>query len=676
MEDQHLCSRKHILLLKDSEINNDEFVCKLCDEYLMEPPYYVCDSCEYYVHKSCEELPKQINKYPLHPRHPLSLTTRYASCNCCGQASEKRLVFSCDGCDFDLDVECFKMSNSITACPEGQHCIQHSSHPHLLLLVDTTNAIHEDEDIDVRCFACQSKSSPSESDGGVYYGCNRCKYFLHKQCIDQLPQEIQTSHHPNHDRLFLHMKRYNCKCSTCGNKDQPALYFECPQCDFRLCLECGVRRTRTIKYEDHPHLLCFMKKINNVVEQCNVYDTCLKQSIMCNTEEFHKTDSFKFQCLDCDFKLHLLCGPLPSIIKHDSHMHSLDLVDSFIEDNSGEYCCDVCEEERNPRIRVYCCRKCKYIAHVHCVISEVINVLKEDLRDVKLKVLGEDLWEFPKIINHAAFPWTLSDLIQRLTYYELRWLTARFEGEEMSTTTTEVEPEDDNIDKVLKFSNFTETDFMSFIFQEFDSTYKKRKLKIKSIDLASKVVYIEGYFIPVYLASAMKALLHKYGDISTSGERYESKSLIVGDIRPSRGGYSQEWKSIGFFFVCKVMKEMHTTLVIDITKHLLQQWYHYITFVEDWLEFKVGFLKSSLRKITRDFYYQQLSKVVDKEFRMKIEKKKAELQKKIAELQKKMAEYDAELVKSKSSTTEEQVKEGLEMAMNVKWKVASQVGFN
>ncbi|XP_062076772.1 uncharacterized protein LOC133781717 isoform X2 [Humulus lupulus] len=367
-EIQHFCPQQHILLLKDNKICGDQIICKICKSS-MAAPYYVCDSCKYYVHKSCEELPKQINKYPLHPRHPLSLTTRNAYCNCCGRASKKLLVFNCVGCDFDLDVECFKMSNSIKTCPLGQHCIQHSSHPHLLLLVDTTDTIYKG--VNVRCFACRSKSSPSElSDGGVYYGCNRCNYFLHKQCIDQLPQEIQTSHHPNHNRLFLLMKRYNNrKCSTCENTNYHALYFECPQCDFWLCLECGVRRP-CIKYEDHPHLLCFMKKIKNAVEQCNVYDTCLKQSIMCNTKEFHKTNSFKFQCLDCDFKLHLLCGPLPLIIKHDSHMHYLELVDSFIEDNSGEYCCDVCEEERNPRIRVYCCRKCKYIAHVHCVISE------------------------------------------------------------------------------------------------------------------------------------------------------------------------------------------------------------------------------------------------------------------------------------------------------------------
>ncbi|XP_062076763.1 uncharacterized protein LOC133781710 [Humulus lupulus] len=572
------------------------------------------------------------------------------------------------------------MSNSITTCPLGQHCIQHSSHPHLLLLVDTTDTIYKG--VNVRYFACRSKSSPSESsDGGVYYGCNRCEYFLHKQCIDQLPQEIQTSHHPNHNRLFLLMKRHKyCKCSTCGNTDKDALYFECPQCDFQLCLECGVSGgTRTIKYEDHPHLLSFMEKINNAVEQCNAY-TCLKQSIMCNTEEFHKTNSSKFQCLDCDFKLHLLCGPLPSIIKHDSHMHSLDLVDLFIEDNSGEYYCDVCEEERNPRIRVYCCRKCKYIAHVHCVISEVINVLKGDLRDVKLKVLGEDLWEFPKEIDHAASPLTLRDLIHKLTHQdEIHFLKNHFnwdEGDEVSTTTTEVEPEDDNIDEVLKFSNLTEFDFLLFIFGEFYSTFNKRKLRIKSSDLAWTLIDIKGYSIPLYLASPMKALLHKYGDISRGGgRRYIQSSSLIQDITPRRY-YSQELKSMGFFFVCKVMKEMHTTLVIDITKHLLQQWHHYLYFVEG-ADFNVDFLMASLENITINFYYQQVSKVLHMNFPMKIEKKKDAMQKKMAELQKKIEEYNAGLEKRKelheSSRKEKSMKQGLENAMKVNWKLASDI---
>ncbi|KAF4371118.1 hypothetical protein F8388_020845 [Cannabis sativa] len=280
--------------------------------------------CVSYVHKSCEELPKQINHH-FHPHHPLFLQPHCITyCNSCGQRPEKYIMFGCRECDFYMDVECTQMSsNSIitTYSNEGQHCIQHSSHPHLLQLVNPSYA----DDMNVSCFACYESS---DDDIEVYYyGCIRCKYFLHKQCIYQLPQQIQFSHHPNnHTHLSLHMK----------------WQFE---------------------------------KIHTTHDRCNVHDNCLKQLVMkSNSKEFSKTDSSIFGCLECDFKLHLLCGPLPSVIKHESHMHCLNLVDSCIEDTFGDYYCDICEEERDPRLRVYYCGHCKYVAHVHCVISENLVV--------------------------------------------------------------------------------------------------------------------------------------------------------------------------------------------------------------------------------------------------------------------------------------------------------------
>ncbi|XP_060974401.1 uncharacterized protein LOC133039519 [Cannabis sativa] len=341
METQHFCRKNHIMLLKDNnKINNDEMECGMCAMSFSKTDfyYYICDLCEYYIHKSCEELPKQINHH-FHPHHPLFVQTCLKrSCHSCGQWPEKYI----------MDVECTQMSsNSIitTYSNEGQHCIQHSSHPHLLLLVNPSYV----DDMNVSCFACHKSSY--DVIGVYYYGCIRCKYFLHKQCIDQLPQQIQFFHHPNnHTHLSLHMKWEYGKCNICGYSNNPALYFECPQCynNFILCLECGFKRQRTINYEYHPHILCLLDKIHTTHDRCNVYDNCLKQSLKSNSKEFSKTNSSIFGCLDCDFKLHLLCGPLPSIIKHESHdMHCLNLVDSCIEDTFGDYYCDICEEERS-----------------------------------------------------------------------------------------------------------------------------------------------------------------------------------------------------------------------------------------------------------------------------------------------------------------------------------------
>ncbi|KAM6581601.1 hypothetical protein CsatA_005375 [Cannabis sativa] len=378
-----------------------------------------------------------------------------------------------------------------------------------------------------------------------------------------------------------------------------------------------------------------------------------------NSKEFSKTDSSIFGCLDCDFKLHLLCGLLPLVIKHESHMHCLNLVDSCIEDTFGDYYCDICEEERDPRLRVYYCGHCKYVAHVHCVISEVMNVLRGgDVRDVKLKVLGEDAWEFPnKDIDYPTTLLsplvTLNDLIHKLPDYELGLLKIRFNWDEEKEESKVMSNDDDKTDEVLKLSSFTESDFMKFMLDEF--IWSLKKFQIKGNEVALKIVDIKGHLVPFNLVSVMKYLLHKHGDITTNSREFNSKEFI----------------GICFYFVCKVMKEMHTTLVTDITKHLLQQWYHYITFVEFYAGFEVGFLEESLRKITRYFYYQQVSKVLETEFPMKIEKKKAELLKKIAE-------YDAGLENRKKlyecSRKKGTLKEGLEMENNFRWKSASQIG--
>ncbi|XP_060974272.1 uncharacterized protein LOC115695507 [Cannabis sativa] len=323
----------------------------------------------------------------------------------------------------------------------------------------------------------------------------------------------------------------------------------------------------------------------------------------------------------------------------------------------GDYYCDICEEERDPRLRVYYCGHCKYVAHVHCVISEVMNVLKGDIRDVKLKVLGEDAWDFPN--KDIDYPTTLSslvtlnDLIHKLYSYELYILKWHFDWNEEKEKSKIMSNDDDKADEVLKLSSFTESDFMKFMLDEFHSFFGRSKLKIKGNEVALKIVDVKGHMVPFNLASVIKYLLHKHGDITTDSRR------------------SQYFKGICFYFVCKVMKEMHTTLVTDITKRLLHQWYHYIRFVRYYTAFEVGFLEESLWKITRYFYYQQVSKVLETEFPMKIEKKKAELLKKIAE-------YDAGLENCKKlyecSRKKGTLKEGLEMENNFRWKSAREIG--
>ncbi|PON98291.1 Zinc finger-domain containing protein, partial [Trema orientale] len=546
--------------------------------------------------------------------------------------------FRCRECDFDMDVQCALMANSAKTRREGQQdCIQHSTHPHLLFLVDTDAY----KDTEIKCFACESNSSASG--GGVYYGCTRCEYFLHKSCIDQLPQDVLHPLHSHHGLLSLRARSVPYRCRICERRDEGTFYFECPRCDFKLCVQCYANKVRGIvNYEDHEHPLCFVEKMYTRIDQCNAYDSnCKLSADISNSNEFGLS---MFRCVDCDFKLHLLCGPLPNTIKHGCHIHPLLLFDSFIEDNSGEYYCDVCEAERDPRIRMYYCDQCKFLSHVHCVISEIVNVLKGDLSDVKLKTVGEDVWKLPREIvgeeNEQGRPrLTLKDLIDKLPEDDIRKLRSHFYWDEHYKR-EQVELGDEYIDEILRISSFTESQFIYFFGDESFSRYSRKKLKINSSDLTLKIVDVQGYSIPFTLVYVFKHLLHKYGDISW----------------PSY--CSPEMKSVTFFFICQVMKKIHTTLVIDITKDLLHDWYCYYYFARVSLNFDMNFLRALLKEATTAFFYLEVSRLLD-------ENVPTILEKKITEYKTKLEQCN----KFRESTSKKgSMNEGLNRLMKLKWK--------
>ena len=158
---------------------------------------------------------------------------------------------------------------------------------------------------------------------------------------------------------------------------------------------------------------------------------------------------------------------------------------------------------------------------------------------MKFKSVGEDLWTLQE--NWSLL--TLRDLISKLRVDELGLLRSHFYWDEdnnrereVNQRTTQLEPGDMTVDEVLEFSSFTEDGLNGFIEHVLDYSRffkESRKLKISSSDLALKIVNVEGHWIPFTLASVLKNLLHKYGDISR------------------KSGYSPEMKSIIYFFLFK-----------------------------------------------------------------------------------------------------------------------------
>uniref|UniRef100_A0A2N9J4E3 DC1 domain-containing protein n=1 Tax=Fagus sylvatica TaxID=28930 RepID=A0A2N9J4E3_FAGSY len=56
-----------------------------------------------------------------------------------------------------------------------------------------------------------------------------------------------------------------------------------------------------------------------------------------------------FRCITCEFALDFKCATLPLTTRYEQHEHPFTL-SYTAEDDSGEYYCDICEEERDQTI--------------------------------------------------------------------------------------------------------------------------------------------------------------------------------------------------------------------------------------------------------------------------------------------------------------------------------------
>ncbi|PON98114.1 Zinc finger, PHD-type, conserved site [Trema orientale] len=283
--------------------------------------------------------------------------------------------------------------------------IQHFSHEHPLKLgIWRSSAM-------LTCGLCQLSICDDQS-----HRCKECDYFIHKACAE-LPKHIDHSLHPQHNALGLAKRSLNGTstiCYYCENSfgDQEILAYICDMCSLLMHITCALipiptvtcdndQDTGVVQYvchqnpmtlveddnfkreecaflgttvecQSHDHLLSFVEKAVCDIrcDACEKSYTRWRDHLVPN--EVYRTKSFLFRCMECDFNLHFLCGPVPTIITYEYHIHPLTLVDHYVpEDDLSEYYCDACEEERNSHFRVYQCEDCKYTAHIHCLIYEV-----------------------------------------------------------------------------------------------------------------------------------------------------------------------------------------------------------------------------------------------------------------------------------------------------------------
>ncbi|EOY11067.1 Cysteine/Histidine-rich C1 domain family protein, putative [Theobroma cacao] len=355
----------HEHFLSSYFVDNRHEKCAKCTQEIDDDEFsaYSCESCNFWLHSHCaqQQLPVQIT-HPLHSEHCLELFSFELNPFICDKCAciACDFKYSCKRCSFNLDYICALKTNEEGRwrCErkEQRSTIQHFIHLHDLSLFNYRKT----------CLFYYNCSWCKEPLSGRSYGCLDCYFFLHESCTWEMPKTLQHPFHPSH-RLFLQFGNLSNRCNACKGQLRTLYssdqrydnnrHYCCHECNFWLHLSCA-RYLPTLKNSCHEHDLTH--SLSHHMLTCNVCGENCDKSIRCAC----------CRCVQCDLNFHFKCASISYEVKHKSHRHELFLKDFVREDDLGEYYCDICEEKRNSTLHAYYCEKCKYVAHMECVLNE------------------------------------------------------------------------------------------------------------------------------------------------------------------------------------------------------------------------------------------------------------------------------------------------------------------
>ncbi|WZY82367.1 hypothetical protein YC2023_028751 [Brassica napus] len=161
-------SHKHPLHIFKAQ-EEDEIICSGCELGLTGEAFKCTKTdCDYFLHKSCFDLPREIN-HKSHPNHPLTLlhSPPYESnaygCDACGQYGSS-FIYHCSKCQYDVHVGCAFL-------PE---IVEREDHEHPLTLVFNSPCKGR-EGMVFMCDVCKE----TVSENLWVYHCKVCDYGTH-----------------------------------------------------------------------------------------------------------------------------------------------------------------------------------------------------------------------------------------------------------------------------------------------------------------------------------------------------------------------------------------------------------------------------------------------------------------------------------------------------------------
>ncbi|XP_039036342.1 uncharacterized protein LOC120173151 [Hibiscus syriacus] len=264
-------NHEHDLVLGD-KIKGDED--RACDGCMLpiSTPFYYCSRCDFFLHKTCAELPK--TKHHWFQLHAITLEAgdwevcrlcyRWCSglfysnirghmfclrcaavpytikneghqhvlffdrkckgkCNGCGHNHRYFGAFRCKECSFSLDFACITLPLEV-----GHKCDRH--------LLKLSNEDGEDDPEQFRCDVCEKKRDAYR----LYYSCSTCDNSVHSRCALGGYPFLKDGAAFNRNYHFHHHKDFNYVrkvvdgypyCSRCGKPCQDEVV-KCTECDY------------------------------------------------------------------------------------------------------------------------------------------------------------------------------------------------------------------------------------------------------------------------------------------------------------------------------------------------------------------------------------------------------------------------------------------------------------
>ncbi|KAK9185317.1 hypothetical protein WN943_025673 [Citrus x changshan-huyou] len=339
----------HYHPLKPSAVG-DYVECKLCHKNIRSSSYG-CESCMFYIHKLCAELPQNV-QHPFHPHRCLTLGAHYKEiyrCEACYFYVNPGVYYRCDDkyCETYFHLECVSLKPNI----------KYEGHQHLLILVENMS-------YQGKCEACHS-----EIVGTFFVRCVQCDLNFHVQCgTVSYPSTVDHRHH--HHPLTLTTPETLVKddsilhsCGVCkglGDPSQPS--YCCVECEYYTHMRCVINemqfnkreKVKHFSHEDHFLFLVGNKKNGGIIK-CSACDKLIQ------------TAHLAYGCDQCNYYLHKSCIELPRQIQHLFHRHPLTL-QSHRDDGTKYQRCSACDKKLGGFF--YQCSNC-FVLDVDCALLQL-----------------------------------------------------------------------------------------------------------------------------------------------------------------------------------------------------------------------------------------------------------------------------------------------------------------